>query len=134
MFILLTLYVFICVALILIVLLQPGREESLGTLLGGSTAQNLFGSRTTTVLTKITAVLAVLFMASAVIIAGILDHRASGTKTLDGLQEEVQAQQSQMAVAPTPLAETILPTASGAETPMPVVAPPSDPTAVPATP
>jgi len=90
MFLLAPLYVLVCIALILIVLIQPGKEESLGTIMGGAAAQNLFGSRTTTVLTKITTVLASSYLVVALLMAGIMDARKGTDRAIQGLQDEVR--------------------------------------------
>ena len=87
-------YALVCIFLILIVLIQPGKEESLGTLMGGAAAQNLFGSRTTTVLTKITTVRAGIYMLIAVLVAGVMDYRTKASEALKILQEEVQDQEA----------------------------------------
>jgi preprotein translocase subunit SecG len=56
------LHVCICVALILIVLLQKGKGAGMGAAFGGS-SQTLFGSAgATTLLHKVTTVVAVVFM------------------------------------------------------------------------
>lgn len=56
-------FVIVCVILILIVLLQSDKNSGMG-IIGGS-SQSTFGSSTADVVTKITAVLVVLFMVGA---------------------------------------------------------------------
>ncbi len=61
-FILVALHVVVCVALILIVLLQRGKGADMGAVFGGS-SQTVFGSTgATSFLHKITTVAAVIFM------------------------------------------------------------------------
>jgi len=94
MMVLVPIYVFVCIALILIVLIQPGKEESLGTIMGGAAAQNLFGSRTTSVLAKITTVLASIYLVVAILMAGMMDARKGVSKTIQALQDEVKSMQT----------------------------------------
>lgn len=59
---LISLHVIICLALILIVLLQAGKGADLGAAFGGGSSQTAFGARRGNVLTKFTTICAVLFM------------------------------------------------------------------------
>ncbi|MBW1777673.1 MAG: preprotein translocase subunit SecG, partial [Deltaproteobacteria bacterium] len=57
------LHVFVCVALILIVLLQTGKGADMGAVFGGGSSQTLFGSTgASTFLSKATTIAAVIFM------------------------------------------------------------------------
>ena len=67
--ILIFLYIIVCVALIVIVLLQSGKGEGLAGVFGGGGSQTIFGARTGDVLTKATTVLAVLFMCLSLTLA-----------------------------------------------------------------
>ncbi len=60
--ILIALYVLVCTALVVVVLLQSGKGEGLAGVFGGGTGQAIFGARTGDILTKSTTILAVLFM------------------------------------------------------------------------
>ncbi len=65
-------FIFICILLIGIILIQAGKGHGLAGAFGsfaGNAAQNLFGARTTDILTKITAYITVLFFSLAVFIA-----------------------------------------------------------------
>ncbi len=65
-------FIFICILLIGIILIQAGKGHGLAGAFGsfaGNAAQNLFGARTTDILTKITAYITVLFFGLAVFIA-----------------------------------------------------------------
>ena len=66
------LHILVCCFLILIVLLQSGKAGDLASTFGGGGSQTAFGTRSaTTLLTKLTAVSAGLFMATCLILAGL---------------------------------------------------------------
>ena len=74
--ILIIIYVIVCIALIVIVLLQSGKGDGLAGVFGaGGGSQTLFGSRTGDVLTKSTTALAVLFMLLSLVLAFLSGHR-----------------------------------------------------------
>ena len=54
-------YVFVCLAMIFLVLMQRPKQEGLGAAFGANTTDQLFGARTTNVLQKGTVYLAVMF-------------------------------------------------------------------------
>jgi preprotein translocase subunit SecG len=57
-----TIHVLLCVFMILVILLQPGKDAGMGSALGGGAATSAFGGRgAVTFLTKVTAVCAVTF-------------------------------------------------------------------------
>ena len=63
-------HVFVCLALILIVLLQTGKGADMGATFGGGGGQALFGSSgATTFLGKATTVMAIVFMLTSLILA-----------------------------------------------------------------
>ncbi len=65
----LIIHVLVCIALILIVLLQTGKGASMGAAFGGS-SQTLFGSPGAAgFLTKITTIAAVMFMMTSLLLA-----------------------------------------------------------------
>jgi preprotein translocase subunit SecG len=62
-------HILVCVALILIVLLQTGKGASMGAAFGGS-SQTIFGSSgASTFLTKLTTAVAVIFMFTSLLLA-----------------------------------------------------------------
>ena len=72
------LHIFVCVALVLIVLLQAGKGASIGAAFGGA-SQTIFGSPGAAgFLTKITTVAAILFMMTSIFLT-ILSTRRSST-------------------------------------------------------
>src|SRR5262249_60932350 len=55
-------HVFLCVFMIFVILLQPGKDAGMGAALGGGAATSAFGGRgAVTFLSKLTAVCAMLF-------------------------------------------------------------------------
>jgi preprotein translocase subunit SecG len=86
--ILVTLHVIVCLAMILIVLLQYGRGAEMGAAFGGSN-QTVFGSTGAgTFLGKITTVAAVTFMVTSLTLAFLSSRR---TTTSSIIQEEAQS-------------------------------------------
>jgi len=83
MTILLTIFhVMICVALVMIVLLQTGKGADMGAAFGGGSSQTLFGSTgAATFLTKSTTFVAVAFMVTSLSLAYI----ASGPKEYESV-------------------------------------------------
>ena len=72
------LHILVCAFLILVVLLQSGKAGDLASTFGGGGSQTAFGTRSaTTLLTKLTAVSAALFMMTCLILAGIAQRGES---------------------------------------------------------
>ncbi|MBC2710625.1 MAG: preprotein translocase subunit SecG [Desulfosarcina sp.] len=67
---LIVIHVVVCIALIMIVLLQTGKGADMGAAFGGGSSQTLFGSTgASTFLTKATTVAAVVFMLTSLTLA-----------------------------------------------------------------
>jgi preprotein translocase subunit SecG len=74
-----TFYVIVCLLLLLVILLQQGKGGDMASAFGGGSSQTAFGARGgATVLSKATAVLAVLFMLGAMALA-IVGQRGPGS-------------------------------------------------------
>ena len=72
-------YVFVCLFLLVVVLLQQGKGGDIAAAFGGSGSQAAFGARAgATVLTRATTVLGALFMVGAMVLA-ILGQRGPGS-------------------------------------------------------
>ena len=72
-------YVLVCLVLSLVILLQQGRGGDIASAFGGSSSQAAFGARSgATVLTKATAIAAVLFMVFALTLS-IIGQRGGGS-------------------------------------------------------
>ncbi|MFH1811172.1 MAG: preprotein translocase subunit SecG [Pseudomonadota bacterium] len=77
---LIALHVFVCIALILTVLLQPGNKQGMGAAFGGGGAQSVFGGRgANTFLSKLTAGMAVVFMLNSLVLVYISSKKGSVT-------------------------------------------------------
>jgi len=68
-------YVFVCLAMILLVLMQRPKQEGLGAAFGANTTDQLFGARTTNVLQKGTVYLAVMFFVLTLTLAILVQKK-----------------------------------------------------------
>ena len=74
-----TIYVLVCMALLLVVLLQQGKGGDIASAFGGGSSQAAFGARAgATVLSRATTVCAVLFMIGALFLA-LMGQRGTGS-------------------------------------------------------
>ena len=71
---LLVVYVFVCLLMVLLVLMQRPKQEGLGAAFGASTTDQLFGARTTNVLQKGTVYMASLFFVLTLTLAILMRH------------------------------------------------------------
>lgn len=87
------LYVFVCLFLILVVLLQSGKGGGLGSAFGGGASQQIFGGAGAgNLLTRLTAGFAFTFMALSVWLAFL---STSGEQALDrAVREQTAAQEA----------------------------------------
>ena len=77
-YILTVVYVLVCMLLLMVILLQQGKGD-MAAAFGGGSSQSAFGARTgATVLSKATAILAVMFMVGALALA-IMGSRGPGS-------------------------------------------------------
>ncbi|MGD2270676.1 MAG: preprotein translocase subunit SecG, partial [Desulfobacterales bacterium] len=78
--ILLIIHIIVCIALIMIVLLQTGKGADMGAAFGGGASQTLFGSTgASTFLSKATTVAAIVFMLTSLALAYISTNRTKGS-------------------------------------------------------
>ena len=97
-----TIHVLIAVTLILIVLVQSARGTDVAAAFGGMGSQAAFGPRgTTTLLSKATTVLAILFMISSISLSVLANRAGGGGESVLG--EQMETQEAAPATAPTPL-------------------------------
>ena len=76
--ILIIVHVIVCVALIMIVLLQTGKGADMGAAFGGGGSQTLFGSTgASTFLSKATTGAAIIFMLTSLALAYLSSHRTA---------------------------------------------------------
>jgi preprotein translocase subunit SecG len=91
-FIVVSLHVFVCIALIMIVLLQTGKGADMGASLGGAGNQTLFGtSGASTLLSKVTTVIAVLFMVTSLYLAYKSGHKPSTSVMEKAVEQPVSS-------------------------------------------
>ncbi len=84
------LHVVVCVAMILVVLLQAGRGADMGSMFGGGSSQTVFGSSGPgTFLGKATTVIATVFMLTSLWLAYSATHKGS---VIDGPIQPVAEQ------------------------------------------
>ncbi|WP_419662742.1 SecG: preprotein translocase, subunit [Desulfosarcina variabilis str. Montpellier] len=82
---LVVIHVVVCVALIMIVLLQTGKGADMGAAFGGGSSQTLFGSSgASTFLSKATTVAAIVFMLTSLTLAYV-----AGGKTVKSVVSDI---------------------------------------------
>ena len=100
--ILLVIHVIISLFLIAVILLQAGKGGGLADTFGGSQMQNLFGTKSTTVLTKLTAVCAIGFIFTCIMLAVMSSHKSRSM--VDNIKIPQAAAQQAQTPTPTPVA------------------------------
>jgi preprotein translocase subunit SecG len=94
-------YIVICLALIVVVLLQSGKGAGLGAAFGGA-SQTVFGSAgRASFLTKTTAALAGVFMLISIVLAWSSSRQFSGG-VMKGYEEPAQTQEMPSGALPSP--------------------------------
>lgn len=74
------LHIVVCIALIMIVLLQTGKGADMGAAFGGGASQTLFGTTgASTFLSKATTAAAVIFMLTSLVLAYMASDRPAGS-------------------------------------------------------
>ncbi len=106
-----TLHVIVCLALIMIVLLQTGKGADMGAAFGGGSSQTLFGSTgASTFLSKATTVAAIVFMGTCFLLAYLSANRESSS-----IMKEAKTSTEQ--TVPVQTAPTAQPAAKAPEAP-----------------
>lgn len=83
-------HVIVCIALIMIVLLQTGKGADMGASFGGGGSQTLFGSTgASTFLGKATTIAAIVFMLTSLVLAYVSSHR-TGTSVMDDVAVPIE--------------------------------------------
>ena len=96
--ILIIIHLVVCVALIMIVLLQTGKGADMGAAFGGGSSQTLFGSTgASTFLSKLTTIAAIVFMLTSLVLAYMSTRR-----TGDSIMPDSVPPIEQTLPAPTP--------------------------------
>jgi preprotein translocase subunit SecG len=77
-------HIVVCIALIMIVLLQTGKGVDMGAAFGGGSSQTLFGSTgASTFLSKATTIAAIVFMVTSLILAYMSSHITANSIMMD---------------------------------------------------
>ncbi len=98
---LIIIHVIVCVALIMIVLLQTGKGADMGAAFGGGSSQTLFGSTgASTFLSKATTAAAIIFMVTSLGLAYLSSHRSGGQSVVTETPAPVQTPAAPAPTAP----------------------------------
>lgn len=90
---LIIIHVVVCIALIMIVLLQTGKGADIGAAFGGGSSQTLFGSSgASTFLSKATTIAAIIFMLTSLTLAYRSSHK-TGESIMKGVQAPAPVEQ-----------------------------------------
>lgn len=121
--VLITLHVFVCLLMALVVLMQRPRSEGLGAAFGGGVTDNIFGAQTTHVLAKATTWLAGTFFALTLALSILTAKSATGRTSI----------QKELLSAPIPQASATASPSAAPATTTPAAAPAAaSPSAAPA--
>ena len=108
--VLIIIHIMVCIALIMIVLLQTGKGADMGAAFGGGSSQTLFGSTgASTFLSKATTGAAIIFMVTSLGLAYLSSHRTAGESDVSDSPAPIESP-----AQPTPVTP---PATGGAETP-----------------
>ena len=101
--ILVIIHIVVCVALIMIVLLQTGKGADMGAAFGGGGSQTLFGATgASTFLSKLTTIAAIVFMLTSLVLAYKAGNRTSASMMSDQpVQEQPAIPASETQAQPT---------------------------------
>jgi preprotein translocase subunit SecG len=103
---LIVIHVAVCVALIMIVLLQTGKGADMGAAFGGGSSQSLFGSTgASTFLSKATTGAAIIFMVTSLGLAWMSSHRTGSESVVTAAPPAPVESSAQPATAPPPATE-----------------------------
>ncbi len=81
---LIIIHVIVCIALVMIVLLQTGKGADMGAAFGGGSSQTLFGGTgASTFLTKATTAAVIVFMLTSLGLAYISSHRIGDSVVME---------------------------------------------------
>jgi preprotein translocase subunit SecG len=120
---LIAVHIIVCIALIMIVLLQTGKGADMGAAFGGGSSQTLFGSGgASTFLSKATTVAAIIFMLTSLILAYVSTNR-SGKSVVSDIKPPVTQPAAQPETTAPPATEAQSPAAESKDQPAPAEEP-----------
>ena len=97
-------HIIVCIALILIVLLQKGKGADMGAAFGGSSQTVFGGAGASSFLSKVTASAAVIFMITSLLLSLMLSGKR-GSSIMEGTDVQVPVTQEQSAAPAAPAAD-----------------------------
>jgi len=98
---LIIIHIIVCIALIMIVLLQTGKGADMGAAFGGGSSQTLFGSTgASTFLSKATTGAAIVFMVTSLGLAYLSSHRPGTGSVVTDTPPPVESQTAPAATTP----------------------------------
>lgn len=110
------LHIVVCIALIMIVLLQTGKGADMGAAFGGGASQTLFGSTgASTFLGKLTTVVAIVFMLTSLTLAYMSTNRAKESIMMEQqapIEQKATQTMPEKSAQPSPAPETPQPETS----------------------
>jgi len=110
---LIIIHITVCIALIMIVLLQTGKGADMGAAFGGGSSQTLFGSTgASTFLSKATTAAAIIFMVTSLGLAYLSSHR-TGESIVTGTPAPVESQAAPATTTPPATGSGDAPSATG---------------------
>lgn len=86
-------HIVVCIALIMIVLLQTGKGADMGAAFGGGSSQTLFGNTGATFLGKLTTGVAIVFMLTSLSLA-YFSSRQTGSSVMSDVKPPAAAEQA----------------------------------------
>lgn len=120
-----TIHVLLCIFMIFVILLQPGKDAGMGAALGGGAASSAFGGRgAVTFLTKVTAACAVAFFVTSLglSLVGLKTSLVSKSSLVTKQQEKADAEKAEKEKAE----KTAAPTTGAPTTATPTEVKPGD--------
>jgi preprotein translocase subunit SecG len=110
---LIIIHIIVCIALIMIVLLQTGKGADMGAAFGGGSSQTLFGSTgASTFLSKATTAAAIIFMVTSLGLAYLSGHR-TGESIVTSTPAPVESQAAPATTTPPTTGSGDAPSATG---------------------
>jgi len=114
-------HVIVCIALIMIVLLQTGKGADIGAAFGGGGSQTLFGSTgASTFLSKATTMAAIVFMFTSLGLAYLSGNHAGSSVMMEMNVPAAEEQQAEPESVPAPAPAETPSQDGGQETEIPV--------------
>jgi len=101
---LLIFHIVVSVLLIGAVLLQSGKGSSLSNIFGGGGMETVFGAETSTILNRLTSILAIIFIMNSILLATLPGKLTTRSVLKEAVRKEQPATPPVLPVAPAPVA------------------------------